>query len=84
MTTAPYYSVPEAPFETTTFSLVVGSDLVIATDRDVKWQIWAFDSDNNPLGFLANLSQGVTLSDVLPLVVQTARALFPNHLLTEL
>jgi hypothetical protein len=65
------------------FAVVLGSDLVLATDENDDTRLFAFDSDANPLGCIALLGDGVTVADVLPIAVQTARALFPTHLLTE-
>lgn len=79
----------------TSLMLVLGSDLVLWVDKSQKdtdhgaqdWLIAVCDSNANHLAVLAVLPGDLAKTTVLPLVpaaAETARALFPNHLLTEL
>lgn len=76
-------------------TLVLGSDLVLWVGKSEKqrpdhsrdWLIAVCDSDANHLTVLAVLPGDLAITTVLPLVpaaVETARAVFPNHLLTEI
>lgn len=72
---------PDVSIPQNEFALTIGSDLVISSNPD---GLQLNDSSANFLCQIALVGAGVTHTDVLPYAIATAKALFPNHLLTEM
>lgn len=70
-------------------SLVLGSDLVLSVQhlKSVgEFVFYLFDGSGNALtddGFARTKTKDSTFRDVLPIVAESARAMFPNYLRLE-